>query len=65
MIKNIKFIMFQLMIKVTNMTKKIKLMMIKRIKVMMIQVKATTETFLWQLEGSATITYGNGEQVVI
>ena len=32
---------------------------------MLIQVKATTETFLWQLEGSATITYGNGEQVVM
>ena len=72
MIKNIKFIMFKLiMIKVTNMKnlkvimiKKIKLMKQKKIKVMMIQVKATTETFLWQLEGSATITYGNGEQVI-
>jgi len=27
------------------------------------EVKAGTETFLWQLEGSAVITYGNGEQV--
>jgi len=35
----------------------------KRMRVMMVQVKAGTETFLWQLEGSATITYGNAEQV--
>ena len=35
------------------------------LKIMVIKVIATTETFLWQLEGSATITYGNGEQVVI
>ena len=27
------------------------------------QVKGPTETFLWQLEGSAIITYGNGEKV--
>ena len=60
MVKRIKLIMFM----------NIKLMMIKKFKVikrmkMMIQVKAGTETFLWQLEGSAVVTYGNGEQVVL
>ena len=29
------------------------------------QVKGPTETFLWQLEGSAIITYGNGEKVFL
>ena len=56
------------MVRMTKILIKFKMIqdiMITNVEAMLIQVTSATETFLWQLEGSAVVTHGDGEQVVL